>query len=131
MKYKAKQPTIDAVRFNGVRSLIEIESICPWRAIRYEEGMAGRELYISLREGEKAYEVKRGDYIVVETVAGVRRVTIVPEDEFNEKYEALPAAEETGPIIARGANPMGYAQSHSVLDPAATHNPYATGEAFK
>ncbi|MGI9141559.1 MAG: hypothetical protein ACR2IJ_00055 [Fluviibacter sp.] len=92
MKYVARTPTIDAVRFKGASSLAEIRALCLPVAMRYSESGVGCELHIQIRNDEDAITLLRGDYFVVERIGDSRCVTVMSEEEFEKKYEPLPEA---------------------------------------
>lgn len=92
MKYMTKAPTIDAVRFIGASSLAEIRALCLPVAMQYEERMSGCELRIEIRKDEAAIMLRRGDYFVVESIGDARRLMVMPEEEFDRKYEPVPEA---------------------------------------
>ena len=127
MKYIQKTPTVDAVRFNGARSLAEIKALCFPKALRYEEsGMGHCVLLIQINEGEDHLSVNRGDYVVVKELGGKNHVVVLSEDEFEAKYEPMPTSEKIGyaqdvPPINLCGQPFRPKMDHAVLDPAVCH----------
>ena len=94
MKFQARNPVIEAVRLTGASSLSEIRRLfCP-KAISYEEtGYGGCSLKIlMMQEGQSPIELQRGDYLIVETLGHEQRVMVMPEEEFDRKYEPVPEA---------------------------------------
>ena len=93
MKFQARKPVIDAVRLTGASSLSEIRRLCCPKAISYEEtGYGGCTLKILMQEGQAPIELRRGDYIIVETLGHEQHIIVMPEEEFDRKYKPVPEA---------------------------------------
>lgn len=109
MKFTEKPKTIEAVQFNSHENIGEIMRLCKPRAIRYDENPSGRTLMIWLNHGETANAVKPGQYVMLDPEAAQKRLIIVPEDEFEAKYQRVCTGSESSVArdgLARGVNPL-------------------------
>ena len=105
MKYVAKRPAVEAIQFTGLKSVQDIKFLSRAQAIRYEEGLGGAMLVITISGKGDHIEARRGDYVVRDC----GKTTVMSEHEFEAKYEPVEAVNENAvpdPTTSHSINPF-------------------------
>lgn len=106
MKYVQKRPAVEAIQFNGLKSVESIKLLSRAQAIRYEDnGLTRPILYIQVNGDQNFMEVRRSDYVVRDC----GKTTVMSEYDFEAKYELVEPVNENAvpdPTTSHSINPF-------------------------